>query len=146
MAAIEKARQLSLSRKPADEAMAELLETVSAAAEYFKPSNLNGGKRNRHADARLFYDFTMGAFKIMSEMLKYQKPQLRAILIPPPAPDQGEQQQRKRFTLTVFETPRQIEHKPAERAVALVDEITDIVEEGQEELRDDDGRPLPAAE
>jgi hypothetical protein len=92
-------------RKLAKERLEELLEIFLGAAAYHQPTIDPGAAPNENASWDGFEKWSRLAMDCAALAAKYQSPQFRAIMVAP-APDANQPERRKRFTLTIFETPR----------------------------------------
>ena len=130
----------------------DLLAKCIALAEYYEPSMT--GEPNPHADADRHERWCSYIRMCAAELTKYESPRLATVMVAP-APELPDGT-RKKFTLTVFESPRRligapvIEHESngAEKNKhdAHSFEVAERDANSDDELLDDFGRKLPLPE
>lgn len=104
-------RAVSRGRKLAKERLEDLLEIATGMAGYYqRPLNPNAPP-NPNANQAEFEKWFRLAMQCSALAAPYQSPTFRAIVVAP-APDTNQPEQRRRFTLSIFDNPRQSLDQP----------------------------------
>lgn len=105
------------NRKLAKEVLEEFMHLFAGLAARHQPlpRGITNTDPKRDPDEGLFDRYAVLAVDCARKLAPYQSPTFQAIMIAPP-PDVGQPEQRKRFTLTIFEPsgPPALEHRRGE--------------------------------
>jgi len=87
------------------------MEIFIGATAYFQPSLKPDAPQVEQSQWDQFEKWARLAMECASKLAPYQSPTFRAIVVAP-APDTNKAEQRKRFTLTIFEKPPMVDVTP----------------------------------